>query len=279
MGCSAAAFTTSLDAEGWDPLAAAPSDPPTRDRAARAAGVRLDEVAPPFDEDMRALVLERIAEAIDTRLPPLVRGLGGPPEYGLLIGYDETAPAFFARTFFDKGDEPRRVGWEAFEDETRGTPIFLDRRTAPDRAGAVREGIDAALAAGDGTDRALASWAEAVRDEARWSDAKHAGSAAFADHAMRALLVDKRRAAGRFLRSIRGLFPNAPGADLLRAAESYGYAAETAAKGGLGEFAGGTAMRFLDLGHRRAWAKNLEIVREHDREGREALTAARGAMR
>ena len=73
MGCSAAAFTTSLDAEGWDPLAAAPSDPPTRDRAARAAGVRLDEVAPPFDEDMRALVLERIAEAIDTRLPPLVR--------------------------------------------------------------------------------------------------------------------------------------------------------------------------------------------------------------
>ena len=96
---------------------------------------------------------------------------------------------------------------------------------------------------------------------------------------MRALLVDKRRAAGRFLRSIRGLFPNAPGADLLRAAESYGYAAETAAKGGLGEFAGGTAMRFLDVGHRRAWAKNLEIVREHDREGREALTAARGAMR
>src|SRR2546428_169012 len=178
MGCSAAAFTTSLDAEGWDPLAAAPSDPPTRDRA-----------------------------------------------------------------------------------------------------GAVREGIDAALAAGDGTDRALASWAEAVRDEARWSDAKHAGSAAFADHAMRALLVDKRRAAGRFLRSIRGLFPNAPGADLLRAAESYGYAAETAAKGRLGGFAGGAAMRFLDVGHRRAWAKNLEIVREHDREGREALTAARGAMR
>src|SRR2546428_461442 len=147
MGCSAAAFTTSLDAEGWDPLAAAPSDPPTPDRPA--------------------------------------------------------------------------------------------------------------LGAGDGADRALASWAEAVRDEARWAGAKHAGSAAFADHAMRALLVDKRRAAGRFLRSIRGLFPNAPGADLLRAAESYGYAAETAAKGGLGEFAGGTAMRFLDVGHRRGSAKNL----------------------
>ena len=96
---------------------------------------------------------------------------------------------------------------------------------------------------------------------------------------MRAILVDKRRAAARFLRSSRGLFPNAPGGDLLRAAESFGYGAEVAAKGGLGEFDGGVAMRFLDVGHRRAWAKNLDAVREHDREAREALAAARTGMR
>jgi hypothetical protein len=279
MGCSGAAFVTTIDERGWDPLAAAPNDAPTRGRAARAAGVRLDEVPPPYDEEMRALILERVAEAIDTGLPPLIRGLGGPPEYGLLVGYDETAPAFFARTFFDRTDEPQRIGWEAFEDEVRGTPIFLDRVAAPERPDAVRAGVDAALEAADASDRALASWADAVRDDARWSDKAHAGAAAFADHAMRATLVDKRRAAARFLRSARGLFANAPGGDLLRAAESFGYAADAATKGGLGTFDGGVAMRFLDTGHRRAWAKSLDAVREHDREGREALRAARAGVR
>jgi len=33
------------------------------------------------------------------------------------------------------------------------------------------------------------------------------------------------------------------------------------------------------VGHRRAWAKNLDAVRSHDREGREALGAARAGMR
>jgi hypothetical protein len=96
---------------------------------------------------------------------------------------------------------------------------------------------------------------------------------------MRAVLVDKRRAAARFLRGARGLFANAPGGDLLRAAESYGYAADAAAKGGTGEFDGGVATRFIDPGHRRAWAKNLDAVREHDREARAAMESARGAMR
>jgi hypothetical protein len=157
--------------------------------------------------------------------------------------------------------------------------IFLDKTAAPDRPGALREGIDAALATADVSDGALTSWAAALRDDARWTDAKHAGTAAFADHAMRAVLVDKRRAAARYLRTARGLLPNSPGADLLRAAESYGYAADAAAKGGVGEFDGSVAMRFIDPGHRRAWAKNLDTVRENDREAREALASARGGMR
>ena len=214
LGCSGEAFRTAIDEETWDPLAAAPRGERTAAEMARAAGIRLDPVAPPYDEEMRALVTDRIAESVDAHLPPLVRGLGGPPEYGLLIGYDLDGPAFFARTFFDKSEDARRVGWEAF-----------------------------------------------------------------ADHAMRTILVDKRRAAARFLRSARGIFPSAPGGDLLRAAESYGYAADAATKGGVGEFNGGVAMRFIDVGHRRAWAKNLDAVRNHDREGREALGAARAGMR
>lgn len=279
MGCSAAAFTAGIDETGWDPLAATPRDPDTLARAARAAGVRLDPEPPPYDDEMRELILDRVIEAVDAQLPPLVFGLGGTPEYGLVVGFDQDGPTFFARTFFDKGDDPRRVGWDALEREDRGGLVFLDKDAAPDRENAVRDGIDAALTAGDASDRALASWSAALREDARWSDAGHAGSAAFADHAMRVVLVDKRRAAARFLRSARGIFATVPGGDLLRAAESYGYAAESAAKGGVGAFEGGVAMRFLDVGHRRAWAKNIDAVREHDREAREALAAARRSMR
>ncbi|MEK6207119.1 MAG: hypothetical protein AABM32_05705 [Chloroflexota bacterium] len=279
MGTSGAAFTTTIDESGWDPLAATPRDPETLARAARGAGVRLDPEPPPYDDEMRALILDRAKEAIDEHLPPLVFGLGGPPEYGLIIGYDEEGPTFFARTFFDKGDDPRRAGWSEFESEDRGGLIFLDKTVPPDRPQALRDGIDAALAAAEDSDQALTSWAAALRDDARWSDAKHAGSAAFADHAMRSVLVDKRRAAARFLRAARGLLPNAPGSDLLRAAESYGYAADAATKGGVGAFDGSVAMRFIDAGHRRAWAKNLDALREHDREGREALASARQGMR
>ena len=279
MGSSGAAFTTTMDETGWDPLAAAPRDAETLARAARAAGVRLDPEPPPYDEEMRALILDRAKEAIDAHLPPLVFGLGGAPEYGLIVGYDEEGPTFFARTFFDKGDDPRRAGWSEFESEDRGGLIFLDKGMAPDRHHSAKEGIDTALASAKASDHALTSWSAALRDDERWSDAKHAGSAAFADHAMRAILVDKRRAAARFLRAARGLFPNAPGGDLLRAAESYGYSADAAAKGGVGEFNGSIAMRFIDQGHRRAWAKNLDAVRQNDGEAREALASARGGMR
>jgi hypothetical protein len=279
MGSSGAAFTTTIDEAAWDPLAAAPRDAETLARAARAAGVRLDPEPPPYDDEMRELVLDRVKEAVDEHLPPLVFGLGGPPEYGLVVGYDEEGPTFFARTFFDKGDDPRRAGWSDFESEDRGGLIFLDKTAAPDRPRSLREGIDAALAAGDESERALASWCAALRDDARWSDTRHAGTAAFADHSMRLMLVDKRRAAARFLRAARGFLPNAPGADLIRAAESYGYAADAAAKGGVGDFDGSIAMRFIDAGHRRAWAKSLDAVREHDRQAREALAAARGGMR
>jgi len=279
MGSSGAAFATTIDESAWDPLAAAPRDAETLARAARAAGVRLDPEPPPYDEEMRALILDRAKEAVDAHLPPLVFGLGGAPEYGLVVGYDDEGPTFFARTFFDKGDDPRRAGWSDFESEDRGGLIFLDKTAPPDRPVALREGIDAALRAGDASDRALTSWSAALRDDARWTDAKHAGSAAFADHAMRSVLVDKRRAAARYLRSARGLLPNAPGADLLRAAESYGYSADAAAKGGVGAFDGGVAMRFIDVGHRRAWAKNLDAVRENDREAREALASARKGMK
>src|SRR5881397_679641 len=222
---------------------------------------------------MRTLILDRAKEAIDGRLPPLVFGLGGPPEYGLIVGYDEEGPTFFARTFFDKGDDPRRAGWSEFESEERGGLIFLDKSVAPDRNQSAKEGIDTALASAKASDDALTSWSAALRDDERWSDAKHAGTATFADHAMRAVLVDKRRAAARFLRAARGLFANAPGGDLLRAAESCGYAADAAAKGGLGPFDGSVAMRFIDTGHRRAFAKGLDAVRDHDREAREALAS------
>jgi hypothetical protein len=277
MGVCGAAFTTTIDAATWDPLAAAPLDDATLSRGAQAVGMKPDVVGPPFDEEMRALVLDRVAESIDAKTPPLVKGIAGPPEYGLIVGYDEDG-TFLVRTYFDKTDKPTKIDWSAFADAEHGLVAFLDRGAAPAREALARSAVSQADATAELTRDALRTWLEALRDDARWSDTRHAGAAAFGDHAMRTILADKRRAAARFLRGARGIFSTSPGADLLRAAESYGYVADACAKIGTGPFDGGIAMRFLDPGHRRAWGKQLEAIIGHEGEAHAALSAARESM-
>jgi hypothetical protein len=277
MGTSGAAFDVTLDLEGFDPLAATPRDPETMALAARAAGVKLDDVPPPYDDELRDLVGSRIREAIDDKLPPLIRGAVGPPEFGLIVGY-VADDRFLVRTFFDKTDKPSEIGWADFVDADHGGPIFLDRTSAPERAAVAKGGLDAGIARAAGSESALAGWAAALRDDARWTDTRHAGMAAFSDHAMRVVLADKRRAAARFLRGLRSLFTT-PGGDLLRAAESYGYVVETLEKLGTKPFDASMAMRFLDAGHRRGIAKALETVLGHEKEAHDALRAARATIR
>jgi len=277
MGASGAAFDVTIDLEGFDPLAATPRDADTIALAARAAGVRLDDVPPPYDEDLRALVGSRIREAIDEKLPPLIRGAVGPPEYGLIVGYTDE-DRYLVRKFFDKNDKPSEIGWPDFVDADHGGPVFLDRAAPPERTIQARDGLDAAIARAAGSEGALTGWAAALRDDARWADTKHAGTAAFADHAMRVVLADKRRAAARFLRGLRSLF-STPGGDLLRAAESYGYVVEALEKIGTKPFDASVAMRFLDAGHRRGIAKALEAVLGHEKEAHGALGAARAGIR
>ena len=279
MGVSGAAFTATIDAATWDPLAAAPLDDATLSRGAQAIGMKPDVVGPPFDDEMRALVLDRVAESIDAKIPPLVKGIAGPPEYGLIVGYDDEGPTFLARTYFDKTDKPAKIDWSAFADAEHGLVAFLDKGGAPDRGQLARSAVTHAVAAAQLTEDALRTWLDGLKDDARWSDIKHAGAAAFGDHAMRSLLADKRRAAAKFLRGARGIFASSPGADLLRAAESYGFVADACAKIGTGPFDGSVAMRFLDVGHRRAWAKQLEAIIAHEREAHAALAAARESMR
>ena len=277
MGSSGAAFTTAIDAQGWDPIAAAPLDDTTLARAARGTGMRADPVVAPFDDDMKALVLDRILEALEAKIPPLARGLVGPSEYGLVLGCDEAAQTFYARTYFDKTEQPTKLDWAAFDKD--GLIVFLDPEGAPDRAAIAREAVAGAVAAAGPSDRAIETWIAALRDDTRWTDTRHTGAAAFGDHAMRTLLADKRRAAASFLRTTRALFPGSPGADLLRAAESYGYVADAANKVGTGPFDASVAMRFLDAGHRRSWAKQLETALGHERDAHAALSAARAGMR
>lgn len=278
LGCSGAAFDTRIDEATWDPLVATPRDAATLSRGAAAAGVRLDVVSAPFDDEMRELVLGRVKEQIDAGTPPLARGLVGPSEYGLIIGYDDNGPTFLARTYFDRGAEPTRLGWDAFVDDEHGTPVFLDPAGGVDRARSALAGLDAGIAAAGTTEDALHAWAAGLRDDARWSDARHAGQAAFADHTMRTILADKRRAAARFLRGLRAEFPTRPGSDLLRAAESYGYVVDAATKSGIGPFDASVAMRFADPGHRRGWANALEGLIGHEREAQSALRSARLAL-
>jgi hypothetical protein len=277
MGASGAAFDVSIDLEGFDPLAATPRDPETLALGARAASVKLDDVAPPYDDDLRGLVGARIREAIDEKLPPLIRGAVGPPEFGLIVGYTDD-DRFLVRTFFDKDDKPSQIGWSDLIDADHGGPVFLDKTASTDRALLAKDGLDAGIARAPRSEEALTGWAAAIRDDARWADTKHAGTAAFADHAMRVVLADKRRAAGRFLRGLRSLFAT-PGGDLLRAAESYGYVVEALEKLGTKAFDASVAMRFLDAGHRRGIAKALEAVRGHEKEAHDALRAARATIR
>ena len=277
MGASGAAFDVTIDLEGFDPLAATPRDPESQALAARAASVKLDDVPPPYDEDMRELVGSRIHEAIDDKLPPLIRGAVGPPEYGLIVGYTDDG-RYLVRTFFDKDEKPSQIGPSDFMDAEHGGPVFLDRAPELDRASIAKDGIDAGLGRATRSEDALTGWAAALRDDARWVDTKHAGTAAFAEHAMRVVLADKRRAAARFLRGLRSLFAT-PGGDLLRAAESYGYVVEALEKLGTKPFDPSVAMRFLDVGHRRGIAKALETVLGHEKEAHGALRAARASMR
>ena len=279
MGASGAAFTATIDAATWDPLAAAPLDDETLARGANAVGLKPDIVGPPFDDDMRALVYDRVAESVDAKTAPLVKGIAGPPEYGLIVGYDEEGPTFLTRTYFDKSDKPSKVDWAAFADAEHGLVAFLDRGKAPERETVARDAVKGAAASATSTGAALRTWLDGLRDDARWSDTKHAGAAAFGDHAMRTILADKRRAAARFLRSVRTIFATAPGADLLRAAESYSAVAESCAKIGVGPFDGSIAMRFLDQGHRRAWAKQLDAIIANEGEAHAALVSAARALK
>jgi hypothetical protein len=238
---------------------------------------RIAPVAPPYDDDLRDLVGSRIREAVDDKLPPLVRGAVGPPEYGLIVGYVDD-DRYLVRTFFDKSDKPSEIGWPDFIDADHGGPVFLDRAPEAERSAVAKDGIDAGIGRAAGSEAALAGWAVALRDDARWTDTKHAGMAAFSDHAMRVVLADKRRAAARFLRGLRSLFAT-PGGDLLRAAESYGYVVEALEKVGTKPFDASVAMRFMDAGHRRGIAKALETVLGHEKEAHDALRAARATIR
>ena len=275
MGASGAAFTTTIDERGWDPLAASPLDDATLERAAAAAGVRTDRVDPPFDNEMRELVLDQVKAAIEAKLPPLVRGAIGPPEYGLVVGYDDAVPKLYVRTYFDPSDEAPTVGWDAFTGPENGALAFIERGPRPDRAAVVRGALDVAVSSAAASDAALRAWLGALRDEARWTDPKHGGTAAFADHTMRTILHDKRRAAARFLRSVRDALPSRGGGELLRAAEAYGKVADAAEKVGVGAFDPAVALRFVEGGQRRAWANALEGALPHEEEAHDALRAAR----
>jgi undecaprenyl-diphosphatase len=170
MGASGAAFTTTIDVEAWDPLAAAPLDDDTLARAARSTGTRPDALTPPYDADMRDLVIDRMLESLETKVPPLARGLIGPAEYGLVVGCDDDGPVFYARTYFDKSEQPSKLEWSAIE--SAAELVFLDRAGAPDRATVARDAVDGAVAAGVASDTAMQTWIAALRDDTRWSDTR-----------------------------------------------------------------------------------------------------------
>lgn len=282
MGCSGAAFRVRFDSARWDPEAASPHARPFVARAARVGGFRPDVVEPPFDEELRELVWDRVVESVEASLPPLARGLLEAPEFGIVVGYDEGARVLFARTYVDKKDEPSRVSFDVFGAARPPVPVFLDRAPRPPDAELARDAVhdgarvarerepeeDERLLAGEA---AVEAWIAALgRDVA---PAEAAGGA-FADWWLRVSLHDARRAASRFLRRVRTYFPEKLGVELLHAAEAYGYVADEAAKGGLHPFDGTVVTRFLDPSLRRGWAHTLERALAQEREAVASLARA-----
>jgi hypothetical protein len=276
MGCSGAAFRFEIDEVRWDPAVTAAHGRETLQRAARAAALTVDQVDPPFDDEMRELIWERIVESIDGSLAPLARGVLG-PEFGVLCGYDGEARTLFARTYFDqRGDEPSRVAFDVFAEEAPPTPVFLDRAPAVDDALLARESLREASrprteAGGVTGVAAFEAWIRTLESEI---PGKEIAERAFADHFMRVALHDARRAAAVFLRAARAFLPAAVSALLLRAAESYGYVADEVAKGGVAPFDASVVTRFMDPGLRRGWAHALQRALAHEREALAALGEA-----
>src|SRR5439155_1243874 len=204
-----------------------------------------------------------------TRIAPRKRVLKDIPPLRFGEGRDCTLPACVAVATgleYDWVMGASRAAFTAAIDVDAWDPIAAAPLDDATLQGAARRSGMRAVAAAEASDRALATWIAALRDDARWTDTRHAGAAAFGDHAMRTLLADKRTAAASFLRTTRALFAGSPGADLLRAAESYGYVADAAKKVGIGPFGASVATRFLDAGHRRSWAKQLEAALGHERD-------------
>ena len=281
-GGSGIAFQLRID-DRWDPSTVSPHDPSVIHAAARSASLRADVVEPPFDDELRALVWERVVECIDADLPPLARGLLGLPEFGVITGYGE-GHVLFARTYGERSDESSRVlADEAFVGDAAATIVFLDRGEGTDEArlarDAIRRGAEVSASTSaelDGArlyagEAAFAAWIEGLLADV---PPREAAQRAFVDHARRVFLHDARRTAARFLRRVRRHFPDRVGAELVRAAEAYAYVADEVEKGGVRPFDASVVARFQDPSIRRGWAYGLEraLVRE-----REAIAALRGA--
>lgn len=272
MGCSGAAFLARFEPGRWDPAVASPHQREVIERAARAGGVRPDRLEPPFDDELADLVWERIVEAVDASLPPLVRGLGRSAEFGLITGYDDDGQVLFARTYFEAEGESPRSTFDAFRGEHAPTVVFLDRAERPDDRALARDALRNAVEVSAPNETALAAWARALPED---PPAREAAARAFADWWMRTALADARRAASRFLRHIRTLLPERAGIEVLGAAERYGYVAGAVETG---SFEAAVVTRFLDLSARRGLAHAVERALEHEREALGSLRRAVAAL-
>lgn len=276
---SGVAFQLRID-DRWDPATTSPHDPEVAARAAECVGLRADAVPAPWDADMRELVWERAVESIDAEIPVLVRGKRTGDEFGLVTGYDAEHRLAFLDTYVahdDRKPEP------LFADEDP-LLVFLEKGTRPKDAELARRALERARAITDPAthemgdtklfqgEAAFAAWIAALGEP---TSGRAATERAFVDHARRVFLHDARRTAARYLRRARRLFPDRAGAELIRAAEEYGYVAEECEKTGTAPFEAGVVARFLDPGWRKGWAHALERAAAHEREAIAALRAVR----
>jgi hypothetical protein len=218
MTLSGAAFRVHLHQPNWCPSAA---DPGPGFNAAEVAAECLGYDGESVGGD-DARIWERIYESVDDGRPVLGVQLIGPPDWGIVAGYDRAHKKLFCRTYFDKGkDYPENTGWPFVF-------VFHRRRgTRPDAQVLFAQCLDRAVLLAETESfpsdpseprylsgyAALTAWAKQLRESDDLDSGIHANAFCYEE------LIDARSCASRFLADAarkRACKPLARAADIYR---------------------------------------------------------------
>jgi hypothetical protein len=243
----------------------------------------------------RGAMLDAIKRSISCGRPVIAFGIIGPPEAGLVTGYDRNGDVLYGWSYFQDRSLPgyyQRTDWHAkasFAD--MGLVILGDKRRwpGPSRRETLLDSLRWAVDLARCTPRpekpghlsglaALRAWADGLEVDADYpQDDEAVMSARVMVHADQCCMLDDRRSAAAFVRALASEAPEAE-KELLAAADLYCRVAE-AKTWPWGHDMGAAARAALaDPGARRGVASEVRAALDAETEAVELLERAIAAM-